>query len=202
MKTKLEIKDIFGNVLFEHKQENNTLIDTVEEAVKRRVSLCEANLEDAMLYGANLENSNLERATLIGANLENSNLENSNLERASLNGANLYGANLERTKLIGANFKKANLEGSLLNGANLYGANLEDAHIPIYARWGFAFKNDKLKIGCKIKTIDDWKDWFENSTEEFITKRGTEDFKRLQAMYYAHEVYYNFLNKSNEKHNN
>lgn len=25
MKTKIEIKDIFGNVLFEHKQENNTL---------------------------------------------------------------------------------------------------------------------------------------------------------------------------------
>ena len=189
MKTKIEIKDIFGNVLFEHKQENNTLIDTVEEAVKRRVSL----------YGANLENANLERATLIGANLENSNLERANLERASLNGANLYGANLERTKLIGANFKKANLEGSLLYGANLYGANVEDAHMPIYAKWGFAFKNDKLKIGCKIKTIDDWKDWFENSTEEFITKRGTDDFKRLQAMYYAHEVYYNFLNEIRNK---
>ena len=49
MKTKIEIKSIFGNVLFEFKKESNSVKDTLIEAVKR-----DAYLRDANLYGADL----------------------------------------------------------------------------------------------------------------------------------------------------
>lgn len=36
---KIEIKSVFGEVLFSYEKENNTIKDTVEKAVKERVSL-------------------------------------------------------------------------------------------------------------------------------------------------------------------
>ena len=54
MKTKIKIKSIFGNVLFEHEKENNTIKDTLEEAVKIGANLVGANLDGAYLRGANL----------------------------------------------------------------------------------------------------------------------------------------------------
>ena len=44
MKTTIEIKSIFGNVLFSHEKEDNTIKDTLEEAVKARAYLELANL--------------------------------------------------------------------------------------------------------------------------------------------------------------
>ena len=132
---KITIKSLFGSIIFEHEIENNTLLKTLNEALK------------------------------IGVNLRNADLRNADLSGADLSGANLSGANTTNTK------------------------------IPIYSKWYFSIENENLNIGCKSKTFSEWKEWFEESEEEFSTKRHTEDFKRLQAMFYAYEAYYNFLNK-------
>lgn len=55
MKIKIDIKSVFGNVLFSFEKENNTIKDTLVEAY---------------LEGANLEGANLEYANLEGADLE------------------------------------------------------------------------------------------------------------------------------------
>ena len=86
---KIQIKSIWGEVLFEYEKENITLKDTIEEAVKQGANLTRANL-----YGANLTRANLYGANLYGANLYGANLTRANLTRANLYGANLYGANL------------------------------------------------------------------------------------------------------------
>ena len=52
MKTKIEIKSIFGSVLFEFEKENNTIKDTLEEAVRRSADLSYANLRSADLRSA------------------------------------------------------------------------------------------------------------------------------------------------------
>ena len=65
MKTKFQIKSVFGNLLFEYECES------LKEAV------CEANLRGANLSGADLYGANLSGANLPGADLR---------------GANLYGA--------------------------------------------------------------------------------------------------------------
>ena len=52
---KIEIKNKWtGSILFEYEKENNTLKDTVEQAVKEGADLERANLEGADLGGANL----------------------------------------------------------------------------------------------------------------------------------------------------
>ena len=82
MKIKIEIKSVFGKVLFALEKENNTIKDTLEEAVRNNVNLEYANLRNANLRNANLENANLYKADLRNANLENANLEYVNLEYA------------------------------------------------------------------------------------------------------------------------
>ena len=80
MKIKIEIKSVFGKVLFALEKENNTIKETLEQAVK--------------------ENANLEYANLRNANLENANLRNANLENANLRNANLRNAKNKETAIL------------------------------------------------------------------------------------------------------
>ena len=122
MKIKIDIKSIFGNVLFSFEKENNTIKDTLEEA----------NFRGADLGGADLESANLEGANLRGANLEGANLRGANLEGANLRSAYLEGANLRGADLEDANLEGAYLRGAYLGGANLRSAYLEDANFSEY----------------------------------------------------------------------
>ena len=73
---KIQIKSIFGEVLFEYEKENNTIKDTVEEAVRQNANLRNADLSYADLRYANLSNANLRYADLSYADLSNANLSN------------------------------------------------------------------------------------------------------------------------------
>ena len=165
MKIKIEIKSVFGKVLFALEKENNTIKDTLEEAVRNNVNLENANLYNADLINANLENANLRNAYLEYANLINANLENANLENANLENANLRNAK-----------------------------NKETAILPIFCKWSYGIKGDLIIIGCKQKTIEEWDIWF-NSNEEYSTSRGTNEFKQIEAIYNALKSYYLTLNK-------
>ena len=104
-KIKFEIKNRWtGSVLFEYEKENNTLKDTVEEAVK----------EGADLEGAYLEGANLRGAYLRGAYLGGADLEGADLGGADLEGANLRGAYLRGAYLVGADLEGADLEGAYI----------------------------------------------------------------------------------------
>lgn len=65
MKTKIQIKSILGNVLFELEKEDNTIKDTVIEARRQK-----ANLYGANLSGADLSRANLSGADLLGAKID------------------------------------------------------------------------------------------------------------------------------------
>ena len=134
MKIKIDIKSVFGNVLFSFEKENNTIKDTLVEANLKDADLEYANLKGANLRGASLEganlgNANLKGASLKGANLRDANLRNASLEYANLKGANLRGANLRGASLEGASLEGANLRGANLRGASLEGASLEGADL-------------------------------------------------------------------------
>ena len=162
---KITIKNIFENVLFEHTCENNTLLKTLKEALKEDIDLKYVNLSGVKW-------------------------SNTDLSGAKLNGADLNGADLRYTDL-----SNADLSGAKLRYADLIVSDTTNTRLPIYSKWDFSIENDSLNIGCKTKTFSEWKEWFEKSEEEFSTERNTEDFKRIQAMFYAYEAYYNFLNK-------
>ena len=160
MKIKIQIKSVFEKVLFALEKENNTIKETLEQAVK----------ENANLEGADLRNANLEGADLINSNLEGADLRNADLEGADLRNADLRNANIE--------------------GANLKGAkNKETAILPIFCKWSYGIKGDLIIIGCKQKTIEEWDIWF-NSNDEYSTSRGTEEFKQIEAIYNALKYYY------------
>ena len=182
---KITIKNIFENVLFEHTCENNTLLKTLKEALKEDIDLNYVNLS-----GVKWSNTDLSGADLNGTDLNGADLRYTDLSGADLNGADLSGAKLSNAKL-----SNADLNGAKLRYANLIGSDTTNTRLPIYSKWDFSIENDSLNIGCKTKTFSEWKEWFEKSEEEFSTERNTEDFKRIQAMFYAYEAYYNFLNK-------
>jgi Family of unknown function (DUF5758)/Pentapeptide repeats (8 copies) len=102
MKTKIEIKSIFGAILFEYECEDNTIAKTVIEAVSKKANLTCADLTGADLTGANLRDANLTGANLTGANLRDANLTGANLRCANLRCANLTGADLRYADLTGA----------------------------------------------------------------------------------------------------
>jgi len=180
MTVKIEIKSVSGKLLFEFEKENNSIKEALKEA-----SLQGANLRGAYLQGAYLE----------GAYLQGVYLQRANLKGAYLQGANLKGANLQGAYLEGANLQGANLEGANLQGSNLKGANLKGAYLPMFSKWSMVKKeNDIFRIGCKEKTFEEW-DLFFASESEFETKRGSDDFIRIQAMYLANKAYYSFLNE-------
>ena len=126
----IQIKTLFGKLIFEYESENNSIKETLLEAIK--------------------------------------------------SGADLIGANL-----IGAN----------LSGANLIGAeNIETAYLPIFCKWTPCIIGDKIKIGCKEKTVEEWDSFFA-SNETFETSRDSEQFKQIEAVYLAYKAYYLHLNK-------
>jgi hypothetical protein len=170
MKTKIEIKSIFGNVLFTYEAENATIKDAVEKAVKEKVSLASANLRSADLRSANLYSADLRSADLCSADLRSADLCSADLCSANLRSADLRSADLCSAK------------------------NKDTAYLPIFCKWNHSIIGNKIQIGCKEKNIEDWDSFFE-SDKVYSTERNTEDFKQIQAVYEAYKAYLNFLNK-------
>ena len=152
-------------------------------------------MSGADLNGADLNGADLRYTDLSGADLNGADLNGAKLSNADLSGAKLSNADLSGADLSGAKLSNAKLNGAKLRYAKLIGSDTTNTRLPIYSKWDFSIENDSLNIGCKTKTFSEWKEWFEKSEEEFSTERNTEDFKRIQAMFYAYEAYYNFLNK-------
>jgi hypothetical protein len=72
--------------------------------------------------------------------------------------------------------------------------NKNEAFLPIFCKWSHSIIGDKVKIGCKEFTIECGVDFFENSTKEYETKRDTQDFKQIKAVFYAYKAYLEILN--------
>ena len=178
MKTKIQIKTTLGSLLFEFEKEDNSVKDTLIEAVKRGANLVGADLggaylRDADLGGANLVGANLGGANLVGANLGDAYLRGANLGDADLRVADLRVANLRGAYLRDADLGGANLVGANLGGANLVGANLGDAYLrganlgdaknvpffPTYLPEGEFIAWKKLPNGliAKLKILEDSK---------------------------------------------
>ena len=141
---KIEIKSIYGDLLFSYETEGNTVKKTLKKALEEDANLTRANLTDANLTGANLTGANLAlanltRADLTGADLTDADLTDTNLTRADLTDADLTDANLTLANLTGANLTLANLTGANLALADLTRADLTLADLN-------AIKRDFYKI--------------------------------------------------------
>ena len=91
MKTTIQIKSIFGKLLFEYEKEDNSIKETLIKAILSRADLSRADLSRANLSGADLSWADLSWANLSGANLSGA-----DLSRADLSGADLSRADLKK----------------------------------------------------------------------------------------------------------
>ena len=147
MKTKIEIKSVFGSVLFEHESENNSIKKTLEEAVKSKAYLCNADLRNADLVGADLRNAYLVGADLRNADIRNADLCNADLRDANLRNTNLVCADLRNADIRNADIRNAYLCGAYIVGAHLRYADLRDANLG--EEWGkIESPQDVLCVGC------------------------------------------------------
>ena len=84
-KIKIEIKSwLNGSVLFEYETVDNTMRETVLEAIKQNADLSSADLSYADLSYADLSSANLSSANLRSADLSSANLSYANLRSANL----------------------------------------------------------------------------------------------------------------------
>jgi len=125
VKTKIQIKSLWGSVLFEFEKEDNTIRETVEEAIKSGANLSGANLSGMNLSGMNLSGIDLSRSNLSRTNLSWTNLSKTDLSEANLSEADLFGSNLSKANLSGTNLSKANLSRVNLFGVDLSGVDLK-----------------------------------------------------------------------------
>ena len=144
---KIQIKSIWGDILFEYEKDNNTIKDTLVEALKNDANLIDADLRGANLIDADLRDADLRGADLIDADLRGANLIDADLIDAYLRGADLIDADLRGADLIDADLRGADLRGADLRGANLRGADLRDAKEIPYVP--FACPSDGAFIGWK-----------------------------------------------------
>ena len=82
MKTKIEIKSIFGKVLFELEKEDNSIKETLKEAVNSEVDLRGAYLREVDLREVDLRGADLREAYLRGVDLREADLREADLRGA------------------------------------------------------------------------------------------------------------------------
>ena len=112
---KIEIKSIWGSILFSHECENNSMKLTVEAANRTCVPLRRADLRCADLRCANLRCADLGGADLSGADLRGADLRGTDLRCADLSGAALSCADLRCADLRGADLRGADLRCVMYN---------------------------------------------------------------------------------------
>ena len=151
MKTKIQIKSISGSILFEHEKEDNSVKDTLTEAVKKGSDLQGSDLRDANLQGSDLQDADLRDAYLLGANLRGADLRGSDLQDADLRGAYLLGANLQGSDLRGADLRGAYLQGSDLRGSDLRDADLRDAYLKKIVAYNSLLPEGELIVWKKLR---------------------------------------------------
>ena len=198
MKIKIEINHwLTGSILFSFEKENNTVKETLIEAVGKGADLRGADLQGAYLRGAYLRGADLQGADLQGADLRGADLRGADLQGADLQGADLQGAYLRGAYLRGADLQGAYLQGAYLQGAGLQGADLRGAlcgEIKIakmavfsglytYQVWAIIAEDGSkyIRMGCYSRTAEEWSNDFWNNPNEFPNDGSEKSELRLMA---------------------
>jgi uncharacterized protein YbdZ (MbtH family) len=166
---KIEIKSIYGSVVFGYDCESNTILKTLLKAIEAKAYLQWADLRWADLRWADLRGADLRGADLRWADLRGADLRWADFRDANLRGADLQGADLREADLLDANLRGANLRGANLRWADLRWADLQEANLDkrylsvtrIGSRKGmttYCFEDDIIWCGCFTGTLKEFED--------------------------------------------
>lgn len=135
-----------------------TMLETVEEAVKKDTNLSYADLNSAKLKGINLKKAFLSQVTLRNTDLRDADLSNAYLDSAYLNGTNLSGATLNGVYLFGIDLRSTVLKGAMLDGEELVLAPISILNL----RWNVLITGEYMTIGCERHTHQEWTEFTED----------------------------------------
>ena len=169
---KIEIKSIFGAVLFEYDVENNSIRKALVEAVSKK-----AYLQGADLRGADLRGADLRGADLQGADLQGAYLRGADLQGADLRGADLQGEDLRGADLRGADLQGADLQGHKIKSAQVFTGLYKYVTIPFITEEG----EKRICLGCYNRSLKEWEADFWNNTSEFPNDGNYESVSRVFA---------------------
>ncbi len=180
---KIEIKNRWtGSILFEYSKENNSIKETLIEAVKNG-----ADLRDAYLRGADLSDAYLSGADLRAADLSAAYLRGADLSAADLSAAYLRGADLSDAYLSDAYLRGADLRDAYLRGADLRGIKILKTSVftglyqyiamPIISEDGKHY----IRLGCYTRLLSEWENNFWNNDSEFPNDNSLKSNYRLMA---------------------
>lgn len=150
----LQIKDIYGNVLFKYTHEYNSIARTLSKAVQDNTDLFLAKLSNQDLRCFNFNYSRLHGARLQSSCFDYSNLQGSNLSYADLSNSTFKCANLSHVTLHGANLTNVDLRHTNLTGADLTGIISDKRYVQVTgigSRKGtttYFFEDDLIICGC------------------------------------------------------
>jgi len=139
MKTKIQIKTLAGTLLFEYEKDNNSIKETLIEAVT----------QEADLRWAYLQEADLQEADLRGADLQGADLQEADLRGADLRGADLRGADNKIIKQIKANNCSIPMEGAFIAYKKASG-NLIKLLVPEKAKRTWCIASRK----CRAEYVD------------------------------------------------
>jgi len=106
MKTKLQIKSIFGKVLFEYEADENTIKKTVREFLKEnsRKLIKDASLSGMDLSGVSFDNSRFYNARFDNSSFDNSRFYNSRFYNSSFYNSSFYNSRFYNSRFDNSRF--------------------------------------------------------------------------------------------------
>ena len=193
----ITITDSSAEVLFSHREKNNTFNKTLVKAIQAGTKLHNVifigqDLSGLDLSNANLENAYFENTNLTGVDFSLANLSHAQFTETNLYKVRFYGANLSKT-IFGSNLEIPNLYSASLYGANFGYGSIERYRVIIglYRYIVIAYITEKrikrIKMGCFDRSLKEWENDFWNNTAEFPNDKSCESQARLLAFKTAKE---------------
>jgi hypothetical protein len=116
-KVKIQIKTVWGSLIYENEKENYTFAQAVSDA----------NMRGANMRGANMRGANMRDANMRGADMRGANMRDADMRGADMRGADMRGADMRDADMRGADMRDADMRGADMRDADMRGADMRGA---------------------------------------------------------------------------
>ena len=165
METIIEIKSIFGKVLFSYKKEDNSVKQAVEAFLKdnydkiiREVDFSDLDLSNISFDNSRFYNSRFDNSRFDNSRFDNSSFYNSRFYNSSFYNSSFYNSSFDNSIFDNSSFNDIPfIRLKFINGLYNYSVAC------ILGKNGTKY----IKMGCYLRTLAEWENDFWNNNNEF-----------------------------------
>jgi len=185
MKTTIELKSIYGSILFSYEKEDNTIKETVEKYLNENIGKIISNLDLSNLdlskisfYNSRFDNSSFDNSRFENICFDNSRFYNSRFYNSSFYNSRFYNSRFDNSRFDNSRFDNSSFYNSSFDNSRFYNSRYNNIKIKKitfisglykYLVVGVLSEDDKkyIGLGCYFRSIEDWKNDFWNNDNEF-----------------------------------